>query len=155
LFVCFKSNDRCVKLSVNLSLNSRHDKAGIKQQSIIYRWTNCCLTASEQYFWYIDVLYITRRTFQVIKYLEGTIWTSVLLLLYYNYLLTWRGVLVTTLCDKVCQWPPAGRWFSPGTLVSSTNKTDRHAITEILLKVALNTITLTPTFAMSSENQLF
>jgi hypothetical protein len=34
----------------------------------------------------------------------------------------------------------AGRWFSPGTLVSSTNKTDRHDITEILLKVALNTI---------------
>ena len=34
-------------------------------------------------------------------------------------------------------------WFSPGTPVSSTNKTDRHDITEILLKVALNTITLT------------
>ena len=34
----------------------------------------------------------------------------------------------------------AGRWFSPGTLVSSTNKTDRHDITEILLKVTLNTI---------------
>ena len=33
-----------------------------------------------------------------------------------------------------------GRWFSPGPLVSSTNKTDRHNITEILLKVALNTI---------------
>jgi hypothetical protein len=32
------------------------------------------------------------------------------------------------------------RWFSPGTPVSSTNKTDRHAITEILLRVALNTI---------------
>jgi hypothetical protein len=31
-------------------------------------------------------------------------------------------------------------WFSPGPLVSSTNKTDRHDITEILLKVALNTI---------------
>jgi hypothetical protein len=31
----------------------------------------------------------------------------------------------------------AGRWFSPGTPVSSTNKTDRHDITEILLKVAL------------------
>jgi hypothetical protein len=28
--------------------------------------------------------------------------------------------------------------------VSSTNKTDRHDITEILLRVALNTITLTP-----------
>jgi len=37
----------------------------------------------------------------------------------------------------------AGRWFSVGTPVSFTNKTDRHNITEILLKVALNTITLT------------
>ena len=46
----------------------------------------------------------------------------------------------TTLCDKVCQWLVTGRWFSPGPLVSSTNKTDRHDITEILLKVALNTI---------------
>jgi hypothetical protein len=33
-----------------------------------------------------------------------------------------------------------GRWFSPGTPISSTNKTDRQDITEILLKVALNTI---------------
>ena len=33
-----------------------------------------------------------------------------------------------------------GRWSSPGTPVSSTNKTDRHDITEILLKVVLNTI---------------
>jgi len=32
-----------------------------------------------------------------------------------------------------------GRWFSPAPPVSSTNKTDRHDITEILLKVALNT----------------
>jgi len=30
--------------------------------------------------------------------------------------------------------------FSPGTQISSTNKTDRYDITEILLKVALNTI---------------
>jgi len=36
----------------------------------------------------------------------------------------------------------AGLWFSPGTPVSSTNKTDHHDITEILLKVELNTITL-------------
>ena len=38
-----------------------------------------------------------------------------------------------------------GRWLSPGTLATSTNKSDRHDITEILLKVALNTITLTLT----------
>ena len=51
-----------------------------------------------------------------------------------------RGVLDTTLCDKVCQWLATDLWFSSGTLVSSTNKTDRHDITEILLKVAINTI---------------
>ena len=33
--------------------------------------------------------------------------------------------------------------FSPGTPTFYTNKTDCHDITEILLKVALNTITLT------------
>jgi hypothetical protein len=33
-----------------------------------------------------------------------------------------------------------GWWFSQGTPGSSTNKTDFHDITEILLKVALNTI---------------
>ena len=31
-------------------------------------------------------------------------------------------------------------WFFPGPTVSSTNRTDRHDITEILLKMALNTI---------------
>jgi len=36
---------------------------------------------------------------------------------------SWRGVLDTTLCDKVCQWLTAGWWFSSGTPVSSTNKT--------------------------------
>ena len=49
-----------------------------------------------------------------------------------------RGVLNEALCDQVCQWLAACRWFSPSTLVSSTNKTDRHNITEILLKVALS-----------------
>ena len=37
-------------------------------------------------------------------------------------------VLETTLWDKVCQWIATGRWFY------------RHDITEIPLKVALNTI---------------
>jgi len=53
------------------------------------------------------------------------------------------SVLDTTLCDKVCQWLATGRWFSSGTLVSSTNNTDSDDITEILLKVALNTINQT------------
>jgi len=54
-----------------------------------------------------------------------------------------RCILDKTLCDKVCQWLAAGHWFPPSTLVFSTNKTDRHDITKILLKVALNTISLT------------
>jgi hypothetical protein len=37
-------------------------------------------------------------------------------------------------------WSVTGLWFSLGILVSSTNATERHNITEILLKVALNTI---------------
>jgi hypothetical protein len=42
--------------------------------------------------------------------------------------------------DKVYKGLVHGRWFSPGTPASSTIKTDRHEIAEILLKVALNTI---------------
>jgi hypothetical protein len=46
----------------------------------------------------------------------------------------------TTLCDKVCQWLATARWFSLGPPISPTNKTDYHDITEMLLKVALNTL---------------
>jgi hypothetical protein len=41
--------------------------------------------------------------------------------------------------DKVYQLLAHGRWFSPGTPASSTTKTGRNNIAEILLKVALNT----------------
>jgi hypothetical protein len=37
--------------------------------------------------------------------------------------------------DKVYQLLAHGRCFSPGTLASSTTKTGRHDIAEILLKV--------------------
>jgi hypothetical protein len=35
---------------------------------------------------------------------------------------SWRSVLDTTLYDEFCQW------FSPGTPISSTNKSDYHDI---------------------------
>jgi hypothetical protein len=41
--------------------------------------------------------------------------------------------------DKAFQLLSHGRWFSPGTPASSTTKTGRHDIAEILLKVTLNT----------------
>jgi hypothetical protein len=59
------------------------------------------------------------------------------LTLWVRILLRW-GVLDATLKDKVCQWLMTGQW------VSSTNKTDHHYITEILLKVALSIIDLKP-----------
>jgi hypothetical protein len=34
-------------------------------------------------------------------------------------------------------------WFSPGTWVYATNKSDHHNISEILLKMALNNLALT------------
>ena len=36
------------------------------------------------------------------------------------------------------------RWFSPGSPISSTNKTDRHDITEIWMFVELDTLTTPP-----------
>jgi hypothetical protein len=41
--------------------------------------------------------------------------------------------------DKVYQLFVHDRWFSPGTPASSTTKSRRHDIAEILLKVVLNT----------------
>jgi hypothetical protein len=38
--------------------------------------------------------------------------------------------------SKVYQLLAHGRWFSPGIAASSTTKTGRHNIAEILLKVA-------------------
>jgi hypothetical protein len=51
---------------------------------------------------------------------------------------TFKNISVISWRSKVCQRLEAGRWFSMGTPVSCTNKTDRHDITEIFLKVALN-----------------
>jgi len=49
------------------------------------------------------------------------------------------------------QWLWTGPWFSADTLVSSSNKTDCHDITEILLKVVLNTINQSTTCLKKSS----
>jgi hypothetical protein len=48
-------------------------------------------------------------------------------------------IRLTAASDKVYQLLTHGRWFSLGTPASSTTKTGRHDIAEILLKVALKT----------------
>jgi hypothetical protein len=58
-----------------------------------------------------------------------------------------KGALDTTWCHQVYQWLVTGRWFSTGTPISSTNKTDSHDILEILL----NTITLALLFYLANN----
>jgi hypothetical protein len=55
------------------------------------------------------------------------------------------SVLASSVADRELnarssQLLATGRWFSPGIPVSSTNKTDRKDITQILLEVAFMTI---------------
>ena len=62
------------------------------------------------------------------------LWVWILLMVrctWYNIM--WSSLSVT--CGR--------SWFTLGIPISSSNKTDRHDITEILLKVALNTINQT------------
>jgi hypothetical protein len=68
-----------------------------------------------------------------------------------NKILTeWKWFETTVLihfwrsCYPFWKWLATGWWFSPGTPYSSTNKTDHHDQTEILLKVALNIINHKP-----------
>jgi hypothetical protein len=49
-------------------------------------------------------------------------------------------VWITTLLDQVCHSLATGQWCFLCPVVSSTNKTGRHDTTQILLKVALNTV---------------
>jgi hypothetical protein len=48
-----------------------------------------------------------------------------------------RCTRIAAASDKAYQLLAHGRWFSPGTPASSTTKTGRHDIAEILSKVAL------------------
>jgi hypothetical protein len=89
--------------------------------------TRCCI------FIFVNILLI-KIVFQCVGFLCSCTCSIVL----------WVRISIrarcTTLCDKACQWLETCRWFSPGPPVSSINKTDCHDITEMLLKVALNTI---------------
>ena len=87
----------------------------------------------------LDILRVAQR----VRSLELTTHTSLSPI--------WRGFVrsfvndnkectrLTATSDKAYQLLAKGRWFSPGTPASSTTKTSRHDIAEILLKLALST----------------
>ena len=113
-----------------------------------FQYFNIKLMSSNDFFFKFYMFIIKVFTRNKIKYVTetpNTPWSYGSLI--YNYLCNrflsplscefeyrpGRGVqhYVITFASVLC---------SPGTPVSSTNKTDRHDINEILLKVALNTI---------------
>ena len=65
---------------------------------------------------------------------------------YLSPLMLWVWISIRVrckaLCNKVCQWLATGRWVFSGysRFPPPIKKTDNYDITEILLKVALNTI---------------
>jgi hypothetical protein len=65
------------------------------------------------------------------------------LIYFHPIYITTKVVSSNPVCGEVIRFVtdlPPGQWFSPGTHVSSANKTDHCDIPEILFKVALNTI---------------
>ena len=107
---------------------------------------NCWTCTHHEYSWNICIFHMIDMyiCFKLI-WVKGPLWLWSYGSWVYNYqcnqclspltLWVWillrRGVLNTTLCDKVCQWFATGQCFFPGTSVSSTNKIDRRAIAEI------------------------
>jgi hypothetical protein len=87
------------------------------------------------------ILYVVQSWLLFLEYLNGDfdqrIWHRINTVHHDNICLANKNIL----CDQVCQWLVTGRRFSPSTPVSVNSKTDRHDITEILLKVVLNIIT--------------
>ena len=100
--------------------------------NLLVRWSHCSINKEgPSWLWLYGSWFYNYLYNQCLSPL--TLWVQIPL--------RW-GVLDTTLCDTVCQWLATCRWFSPCPPVFSTNKTDRHDITEILLQVTLNTINL-------------
>ena len=103
-----------------------------------------CFTKQNVRDGYMDTYTVSHYFFYIVYFSNGASWSWSYGSWIYDYLCNrclsplslWiriplrRGVFDTILCDKVCQWLATGWWFSPGTPVSSVNKTDRHDIVE-------------------------
>ena len=91
-----------------------------------------------------------------LEFLQLEHWNMLcLLIICMSYTILQSNLWLHKTTDKVCQWLATGRWFSPGIPVSSTNKIDSHDIAEILLKVAISTITPPPLFLHKTVDHLF
>ena len=138
---------------IPLSRNESGRFGALKSDSTHHFFRNACTKSGSLRFsqfsgcWLILSVYILMSFDFPFEILFGVRWFC-----YYPYfrIPLRRGAFDTTLCGNVCQWLATGRWFTPGIPVSSINKTDRHdiPITEILLKLTLNTINLNLTCSL-------
>ena len=124
---------------------------------IILGWTRRFKTFQGRYHLVLWLQNTSRLFFAFSKlnimYFRGQLWSWLYGSWIYNYLCNrclsplrfWVRTLFMARCTryKVCQWLATGQWFSSGTPIFTTNKTDRQDIAEILFKVVLNTISLT------------
>ena len=114
--------------------------------NIMQTWTSGCTNIEHLLIW------------------RGPLWSSLYGSWIYNYLcnllIITKVVRSNPVYGKVysihyiCQWLAVGLCFSPGISIFSTNNTACHDITEILLKVALNTITWNPNTILDRFDQL-
>jgi hypothetical protein len=86
------------------------------------------------YFHFVCFFFILHRLWSYASWINNYLCNQCLLQL----TLWFRILLDATLCDTVCQWLVAGRWFSPGTPVSSINKIARILITCIICSSMLH-----------------
>ena len=102
-------------------------------KQICYKW-----------FSYFDICWLGSSCY-TLKYTNVQVITSHLYchckMIYNNYNNFYKTIFGINLCSHAFI-SVLFNWFSPGTPVSSTNKTECNDITEILLRVALIAITL-------------
>jgi hypothetical protein len=111
-------------------------------------WVTDCTVSNYFQFSYTKLLSFERNLIQIITSTvyssngpwERSAWSGMCELKFKHFL--WILQVHKRVINESykCQWLATGRWFSP---VSSTNKTNRHVIAEILMNIALNTTTLT------------
>jgi hypothetical protein len=100
----------------------------IKQTNLLQFTTFCLIAIFKPFLFFLA--YVQLDALNVLLYFFT--------FLFLVFLLQKKGCIrIAAASDKVYQLLAHGRWFSPGTLASSTTKTGRHDIAEILLKVAL------------------
>ena len=110
------------------------------------------LADDKTYLYFTDYWFLLRYTVIIYKFTQGNLGTKKIGRSWFQSpvkkknckLRHWRPTArsltrLAAASDKVYQLLAHGRWFSSGTPASSTTKTGRHDIAEILLKVTLNT----------------